>query len=143
MIKPIEKVLAELEAARGVEGLITVGECPVRAIREIKEDGQDVYLGDIGISRCLEGRLLALPDREASEERMQEYIDCNSQRKVGDADIIWTIGGKCSVCCCCKTLRMARLSGTELPWSRHHDRRARNVGVGLGGAEDGCASHSG
>jgi len=95
VVKPIEKVLAELEAARAVEGLIMVGECPVRAIREIKEDGQDVYLGDVAISRCLEfleGKLLALPDREASEERMKEYIDLNARRKVGNADIIWMIG---------------------------------------------------
>ena len=95
MKKPVAKVLAELEAARGVKDLITVGECPVRAIREIEEDGQDVYLGDIGISRCLEERLLVLPDREASEEKMKEYIDLNSRREVGDPDIIWTIGGKC------------------------------------------------
>ncbi|KAJ7606781.1 acyl-CoA N-acyltransferase [Mycena polygramma] len=49
-LKPLsDAFLVELEAARN-EPLKIVDACPVRAIREVKEDGTDIFLGEIGIT---------------------------------------------------------------------------------------------
>ena len=42
------------------DATLKVGEFPLRAIREIQEDGTDIYVGDIGISRCGYGELIDL-----------------------------------------------------------------------------------
>jgi hypothetical protein len=41
-------VLRELEEAGGTSNLITVNECPVRAIREVRGGGEEVYLPSTG-----------------------------------------------------------------------------------------------
>ncbi|CAK5280769.1 unnamed protein product [Mycena citricolor] len=43
-----DDILAQLEAAKDDTELKTVDGCPVRSIREVREDGTDVFLGDIG-----------------------------------------------------------------------------------------------
>jgi GNAT superfamily N-acetyltransferase len=89
-----EAVLSELEAAKDVQGLITVDECPVRAIREVKADGEQIYLGDIGIQRCTDGKLLAASvGIQADAEKITRYANENSHRSVGDPEITWDVGG--------------------------------------------------
>ncbi|KAJ7240464.1 hypothetical protein C8J57DRAFT_98878 [Mycena rebaudengoi] len=43
------KLLSELEAARNDATLKIVDGCPVRSIREVKDDGTDAYIGEIEI----------------------------------------------------------------------------------------------
>ncbi|TDL21004.1 hypothetical protein BD410DRAFT_899264 [Rickenella mellea] len=62
-----------------------VNGCPLRVIREVQEDGSDVYLGSLGMHRC---RWFQLPD---SEEKTA-LIKANEARVVGDPEIIWEFG---------------------------------------------------
>lgn len=92
-IKPSsDAVLAELEAAKDKTELITVDLCPLRAIREVLDNGEDVYLGDIGFTRLGDGKLLGPPGVEVSTELAPRYAAENAERVVGDRDIVWTIG---------------------------------------------------
>ena len=59
-----------------------VGEFPIRAIREVLEDGSDIYIGDIGISRCGCG-----VDWENASERKKT----NDSLELGDPHILWSI----------------------------------------------------
>ena len=71
-----------------------VGECPVRAIREVRDDSTDIYIGDIGISRCHYGELIDLNgvDWENGSKRKEE----NDALEVGDPRILWAIGSTCA-----------------------------------------------
>ncbi|RDB29408.1 hypothetical protein Hypma_015951 [Hypsizygus marmoreus] len=89
---PSEETLAAIEAARDMPDLITVRHCPVRVIREVKEDGEDVFLGDIGLLRFDEGRLLAPDGLQADDEQKAKYVNANIERPVGDPEIVWSIG---------------------------------------------------
>lgn len=60
--------------------------CPVNAIREMKEDGTQVFLGSIGVFRGSFSHL------EISEE-MSRLKEENLQREAGDPGIVWAIGG--------------------------------------------------
>ncbi|KAJ3500723.1 hypothetical protein NMY22_g19166 [Coprinellus aureogranulatus] len=51
IIPPQKAILSQLEEARDQETLLTVGGCPVNAIRKVNEDGSDVFIGAIDISR--------------------------------------------------------------------------------------------
>ncbi|KAG6890041.1 hypothetical protein C0995_012498 [Termitomyces sp. Mi166 len=82
---------AELEAARESPELVLVGNCPVRAIREVLEDGSDVFLGDIGITRAKDGKLLAPPD-ETDDENAARYVEINMSLPAGDPNITWSVG---------------------------------------------------
>jgi len=86
-------VLSKLDAARAAPELIIVNACPVRAIREVKENGEEIYLGDIGIDRCMDGKLLALSaGAQADDEQAARYKEENCGRRAGDPDIIWYFG---------------------------------------------------
>lgn len=82
--------LKELEAAKESPDLILVGDCPVRAIREVKGDGEDTFIGDIGIMRSADGKLMA--PAGADDERKAKYVEENAARKLGDPKITWTVG---------------------------------------------------
>jgi hypothetical protein len=87
-------VLKELEAARDTKDLITVGSFPLRAIRELKVNDEDIYLGDIGLQRCVNGRLLTMSAGvQESDEEKARLAKENLDRSLGDPEIIWTIGG--------------------------------------------------
>jgi hypothetical protein len=89
-----DAILSKLEAAKDTKDLITVDKCPVRAIREVLANGEEVYLGDIGIQRCTDGKLLAASAGiQASDEEITRYEDENSRRSVGDPEIVWDFGG--------------------------------------------------
>lgn len=76
----------ELAAKKDPEASpIIVGGCPVRTLREVRADGTEVFLGDIGVDRC------GYPDLEASFEK-ERLIEKNSQRLAGDPEIAWCIG---------------------------------------------------
>ncbi|TFK94422.1 hypothetical protein K466DRAFT_561105 [Polyporus arcularius HHB13444] len=65
--------------------LILVDESPVRTIREVQEDGSELFLGDIAIIR---ERWLDLEDKEAK----QALTKANEEREVGDPAIVWCFG---------------------------------------------------
>ncbi|KAF9055982.1 hypothetical protein BJ165DRAFT_1398744 [Panaeolus papilionaceus] len=82
------KALAELNIAQGSDILKTVNDCPLASIREIQEDGTDVYIGNLQIDRCFNDELLdaELPGWEKLSKKAIEELE------VGDTRIIWTIG---------------------------------------------------
>jgi RimJ/RimL family protein N-acetyltransferase len=88
-VKPLsDKVLAELEDARNDATLKIVDGCPVRIIREVQEDGTEIFLGDIGID--LAGQPWEL---EGTGKLSQE----TPRRDLSDPDI-WTLGGEFEAC---------------------------------------------
>jgi len=87
-----DSALAELEAARESPDLMLVGECPVRVIREVKEDSEDVFLGDIGIMRSIDGKLMAPVGAPVDDEQKAKYVEANAALSLGDPKIIWTVG---------------------------------------------------
>ena len=70
-----------------------VGEFPVRAIREVQEDGTDIYIGDIGISRCGYGELQLMDLNRVDCENASERKKINDSLNLGDPSILWAIGG--------------------------------------------------
>lgn len=62
--------------------------CPVRSIREVKADGTDVYLGDIGVDRCAHEEL-----DDSNENKGNSLVEANMAKQAGDPSIVWTIGG--------------------------------------------------
>lgn len=76
----------EVEGLAG-EGLRMVSRCPVNIIRERREDGTEVYLGDCSFARY---RFL---DEQDPDER-KRLIDANEALPVGDPQMIWELAGK-------------------------------------------------
>ncbi|KDQ63162.1 hypothetical protein JAAARDRAFT_29166 [Jaapia argillacea MUCL 33604] len=78
-----DNILRELEEGfqnRGGTALPFVGGCPVHSLREVKEDGEEVFIGDCSIVR---GRHLEIGEEAAK---------VNAEKQVGDPEIIWAIG---------------------------------------------------
>ncbi|PSR72687.1 hypothetical protein PHLCEN_2v11382 [Hermanssonia centrifuga] len=67
------------------EPLGHVETCPVRYIREIKEDGSDVFVGEIAPHRC---QYLDVKDQWEREE----LVRTNLRYAVGDPAIVWCFG---------------------------------------------------
>ncbi|KAF8167484.1 hypothetical protein B0H34DRAFT_682019 [Crassisporium funariophilum] len=90
IIPPAEEVFQQLEEARNDPVPKVVGNCPFSTIREVQEDGTDVFIGNMGIDRCPLGELMDLNgvDWENKAKREQD----NEALAVGDRRIIWTIG---------------------------------------------------
>jgi hypothetical protein len=59
--------------------------CPVRHIREVQEDGSEVFIGDVGLSRS------SFTDVLDAEERSRLVAE-NNARAAGDPDIVWHVG---------------------------------------------------
>jgi len=58
------------------------------------DNGKEIYLGDIGIQRCIDGKLLALvAGEQADDQETARYKKENSSRSIGDPKIIWDFGG--------------------------------------------------
>lgn len=89
---PSDELLQELRQAAddGSQSLKVVAGCPVRTLREVKEDGTDIFLGDIGCDRC------GYPDVVDQEEKSRLTF-ANDQLPPGDKDIVWCIGGICTL----------------------------------------------
>lgn len=61
------------------------------SIREVKEDGTDIFLGSIAITRCTFPELI---DTDSVDwEHKEEKAAANEKLEVGDPNIIWSIGG--------------------------------------------------
>lgn len=84
-----------MDAAKDKTDLVTIDHCPVRAIREVLDNEEDVYLGDIGFDRLGDGKILAPPGVEVNDELASRYATENAERVAGDLDIVWTVGGTC------------------------------------------------
>ncbi|KAI0782496.1 hypothetical protein BC629DRAFT_558308 [Irpex lacteus] len=84
---PSDELLQELRQAadEGSQSLKVVAACPVRTLREVQEDGTDIFLGDIGCDRC------GYPDVVDQEEKSRLTF-ANDQLPPGDKDIVWCIG---------------------------------------------------
>ncbi|KXN84571.1 hypothetical protein AN958_12319 [Leucoagaricus sp. SymC.cos] len=67
----------------GGDGSITLTHSPVRFLREIQEDGTEIFLGDIGITRCPDTTLLGSPKHDTAT---------NSALPVLHPDVVWTLG---------------------------------------------------
>jgi len=84
--------LQQLEDAKDNPTLITVGYCPVRSLREVQNDGTDIYIGDLGVMRCMHGELMGQGTVDwANKEALEES---NNSIAVGDPSIIWSMGGR-------------------------------------------------
>jgi len=86
------EALRELEEEQKInpDGPLKIMEsCPVRSIREVKADGTDVFLGDVGFDRCGYDELDATADADLEKKRL---VDANRARKKGDPCIVWTFG---------------------------------------------------
>ncbi|KAG6873828.1 hypothetical protein C0995_010440 [Termitomyces sp. Mi166 len=84
--------LEKLDAARDAPDPILLNDCPIRNIRELKEDGSDVLLGDIGIFRVADGKFLVPHGEDINEETKARYKAANDTLPLGDPDIAWTVG---------------------------------------------------
>ncbi|KAF7307558.1 N-acetyltransferase domain-containing protein [Mycena indigotica] len=81
VVPPSNAFLAELEALKDKTNPVIVDACPVRAIRELREDGSDVFLGDLVID--LAGQWWELEGSGFTEQEVPIR---------GEEPDIWTIG---------------------------------------------------
>ncbi|KAF8509523.1 acyl-CoA N-acyltransferase [Hysterangium stoloniferum] len=77
-------ILRDIEAAPD-RGARFSGGCPFRIVREVKEDGSDVYLGDCRLARWTFDDVL---DMEEKDRLIKE----NEARAAGDSEIEWSFG---------------------------------------------------
>ncbi|KAJ3978110.1 acyl-CoA N-acyltransferase [Lentinula raphanica] len=93
-VEDIEETLQELKDAEGDDNLKLVGGCPVRYIREVKEDGTDLLIGDIDLRRCETMELAPGVNNESElwEESPKLLGVANMQRENGDPEILWSLG---------------------------------------------------
>jgi hypothetical protein len=101
----LTKVKAQTDAAvdelRGATEPHVVSGCPVRHIREEREDGTDVYIGDVGLVRSSWTEVLDV------EERVR-FVAENNARAAGDPDIAWHVG-----CTASSRLTSSRLTAPQ------------------------------
>ncbi|KAJ7492075.1 hypothetical protein FB451DRAFT_1216897, partial [Mycena latifolia] len=79
-----DKLLAELETARSDSTPKIVDGCPVRVIREVREDGTDIFLGDIDIKLARHSWELESSGRLSQETPFRDP----------DNPDIWGLGGE-------------------------------------------------
>lgn len=72
--------------------MIVTDGCPVRFLREIREDGSELLIGDVGILRCNHGE--AMGPSGLDWDNKSKYEAENNELSVGDPRIVWNIGGK-------------------------------------------------
>ncbi len=87
-----EHAVAHLEAdeerhrdAREEGGLFS--ECPVQSIREVRDNGEEIYIGE---ARLVRSKYYNIRD----EEEAKRLTQTNFERPIGDPDILWTFSGK-------------------------------------------------
>lgn len=81
----IEETNAILQDLQGERKAFALG-CPVRIIREMKDDGTDEYLGFIGLYRSERGDVIDHAER-------RRILDDDGKREAGDPDIVWDLAG--------------------------------------------------
>ena len=124
--------------------LKAVGEFPVRALREIQEDGSDIFIGDIGISRCGYGELMDLNgvDWENASERKK----FNDSLELGNPSILWSIVGTYQEASSFYLTRIyiyERFPDAEPLSPGYHDRHCRHIASRMGYSPDECAACNG
>ncbi|KIJ38427.1 hypothetical protein M422DRAFT_104847, partial [Sphaerobolus stellatus SS14] len=62
-----------------------IGGCPVRILREITEDGREIFLGDCGIDAWGFEEI-------ADQEERKRLVEENSKKEPGDPDKEWSFG---------------------------------------------------
>ena len=72
--------------------MVVTDGCPVRFLREIREDGSELFIGDVGIIRGNHGEVVGLDGLDWDNKA--KYEAENKALPVGDARIVWSIGGK-------------------------------------------------
>ena len=87
-----EETLKELEDAKDNPTLKMVKRCPVSYLREVKEDGTDIFIGSLSITTSINGELIG-PDGVDWENKKKREEENNSL-EAGDPRIIWCFGGK-------------------------------------------------
>lgn len=116
-IKP-ECELALKELADGLENTepIILTHCPVRFLREVREDGSGMFLGDVGLVRC----------RDILLENPKHDNTTNLALPIGHPDIIWTIGGILFPVACefVRFIRRHRFSHSQSSSEGYNDRRS-------------------
>lgn len=75
--------------------------CPVQSIREEKENGEEVYIGEVRLARTTYFNIL-----DGEEAKRLEKV--NSEKPVGDPEIEWAFGGKRDIRVICR-LKSAQL----------------------------------
>jgi RimJ/RimL family protein N-acetyltransferase len=85
-----DKIIQMLGQHADSEELKLVDGCPLHILREVKEDGSQVFLGDISFVRCRW--------EELDVERRKILVVENESRVPGDPELIWSVGGapRCS-----------------------------------------------
>jgi len=86
----VEETLKELENVKDDSTLKIVKRCPVSFLREVNEDGTDVFIGSITITTAVHGELMG-PDGVDWENKKKREEENNSL-EVGDPRIIWCFG---------------------------------------------------
>jgi hypothetical protein len=72
---------------------MVVGASPVRYIREVREDGSDIFIGDVGMMRCMHGELMG-PGGVLDWSNKAKFEEENNAIPAGEPHIIWSIGGE-------------------------------------------------
>lgn len=117
-IKPnCEQGLRELADALENNRPIILTHSPVRFLREVQEDGSDMFLGDVGLFRC--------PDIQL--ENPKHDLATNRALPAGHPDIIWSIGGIFTIFFTCEIVRLIlsrRFSCPQSSSERYNDGRS-------------------
>jgi hypothetical protein len=117
----MEETLKILDDAKDDPTLKIVKECPLSFLREVKEDGSDVFIGSLALTTCIHGELMGPGGvlREVKKDGSDIFVgslaitygelmgpdgvdwenkkkleDENNSLKAGDARIVWCFGGK-------------------------------------------------
>lgn len=105
-----------------------VDTCPVRHIREVKEDGTDVLLGDVNFRRSPFEEVLD----EVERKQMQED---NAKKQAGDPTIVYAIGGTLVLWTYdgCLSADEFIMFSFEIDWlaASHHGRGIMTAAIGL------------
>jgi len=86
----VEETLKELEDEKDNSTLKTVKRCPVSFLREVKEDGTEVFIGSLAIATAMHGELMG-PDGVDWENKKKREEE-NDKLEAGDPRIIWRFG---------------------------------------------------
>ncbi|KAH8119298.1 GNAT domain-containing protein [Phellopilus nigrolimitatus] len=128
VLKALEDVAEkERQIEHGAAGLVVVNGCPVRALREVQDDGTDIFLGDIGISRCVRFHYLRNEGEEAA------LVTRNAALATGDPEIIWTIGYYLAASHHDKGIMSAALRTIMLDWAIPRMNARRGLGLAFKG----------
>lgn len=65
----------------------------MRCLREVKADGTDKFIGDLGVMRYRNGELMGTDGVDWDNKKLRE--EENNSLAVGDPKILWSMGSEC------------------------------------------------